>query len=453
MITDIAISVRNLSKCYRIYDDPSDRLKQGLQRLWGGKKSYGREFWALRDVSFDLNKGECLGVLGRNGAGKSTLLQLIAGTLQPTYGNVKVNGVVAALLELGSGFNPEFTGRENVFLNATILGLSPEAINRVLDDILAFADIGEFIEQPVKNYSSGMVMRLAFAVQTAVQPSVLIVDEALAVGDARFQRKCFDRMTRLRESGTTILFVTHDSGTVVQICDKAMIIDAGTVFDHGEPQMMAKVYHRLLFDFPGVHAREEEPPCLSEQADRVVTRLESTTRDAEGTESASVQEIPGSAIKNDREVRYGSKAAEISEIGISDINGSRTNYLSPHQVYVFWFKVRYNFEFPEKVAFGFIISNIKGIEVYATNCVLHDTFLRPGCRGEEFECRMKMVVPLTPGVYFLTAAIGPGTECDQDKKQFYDYRFDAFEFHVGGRVRCHTTSIVDLNANLTWVSV
>jgi lipopolysaccharide transport system ATP-binding protein len=220
----IAIRVHNLSKMYRIYDRPQDRLKQ---MFWRGRRQYGREFWALRNVSFDVKQGETVGIIGRNGGGKSTLLQIIAGTLGPTEGDVEVHGRVAALLELGSGFNPEFTGRENVFMNGSILGFSREEMEQLFDEIAAFADIGDFIEQPVKLYSSGMMVRLAFAVQACIEPEILIVDEALSVGDIFFQQKCYRRIDDLRNNGTSILFVSHNMGDVRQFCQRAILLDHG----------------------------------------------------------------------------------------------------------------------------------------------------------------------------------------------------------------------------------
>lgn len=248
------ISLDGISKCYRIFQNPQDRFKQALlDRFQGvlGRKSASplyREHWALRDVSFELQPGEAVGILGRNGAGKSTLLQIIAGTLEPTAGTVQTTGRITALLELGSGFNPEFTGRENVFLNAQILGLSREDALSRFDDIAAFADIGDFIDQPVKTYSSGMMMRLAFAVQTAVEPKVLIVDEALSVGDMFFQAKCMMRMRALRESGTSILFVSHAISTIKEICDRAMLLNNGQVITVGRPQEVAQKYYALITD-------------------------------------------------------------------------------------------------------------------------------------------------------------------------------------------------------------
>lgn len=244
---DIAIHVQNLSKGYQIYDAPRDRLKQfifpRISRMVGkSPKQYYREFSALTDISFDVKKGETVGIIGRNGAGKSTLLQIICGTLTPTCGMVNINGRVAALLELGSGFNPEFTGRENVRMNAGVLGLSDEEINARFDEIIAFADIGDFLDQPVKTYSSGMYVRLAFAVVVHVDADILIIDEALAVGDAFFQAKCMSRMKRIVDSGTTILFVSHDINSVKALCNRTLWLDRGIGRAFGETADVAKAY-------------------------------------------------------------------------------------------------------------------------------------------------------------------------------------------------------------------
>lgn len=223
-MSDVAIRVNHLSKCYHIYDNPKDRLKQ---TFLGRFKQYYREFWALRDVSFAVLKGESLGIIGRNGSGKSTLLQLIAGTLHPTGGEIDVNGRVAALLELGSGFNPEFTGRENVLLNGTLLGLDRGQIEERFSSILEFADIGEFIDQPVKTYSSGMFVRLGFAVQVSIEPEILIIDEALSVGDFFFAQKCLGRIQELKQRGTTVILVSHDVSLVRDLCDRVVYLRKG----------------------------------------------------------------------------------------------------------------------------------------------------------------------------------------------------------------------------------
>ena len=247
MSSEIAIKVENLSKCYQIYSQPHDRLKQSiyprLQRLAGQQpKQYFREFWALKDVSFEIKKGETVGIIGRNGSGKSTLLQMICGTLNLTSGSIEANGRIAALLELGSGFNPEFTGRENVYMNAAVLGLCKEEIDARYDKIVAFADIGAFIEQPVKTYSSGMFARLAFAVAIHVDPNILIVDEALSVGDFAFQYKCFRRLKALTEAGCTVLLVTHDIEQVQKLCSRALYLDNGKTVFFGAAKVACERY-------------------------------------------------------------------------------------------------------------------------------------------------------------------------------------------------------------------
>ena len=235
------VSVRSAGKMYRIYDAPQDRLKHMLFARMG--RHYGREFWALRDVSFDVAAGERLGIIGRNGSGKSTLLQIIAGTLAPTEGEVRLQGRVAALLELGSGFNPEFTGRENVFINGSILGLSHQQVEAAYDEIVAFADIGEFIDQPVKMYSSGMFVRLAFAVTTSLRPDILLVDEALAVGDVFFRQKCYVRMNELRLQGCAVILVTHSMTDIEQFCDRAVLLDRGRATFSGTGSQAVKHYY------------------------------------------------------------------------------------------------------------------------------------------------------------------------------------------------------------------
>lgn len=247
MSSEIAIKVNRLTKCYQIYDTPRERLKQFIlprfQRALGIRvQKYHRDFHALNEVSFEINKGETVGIIGRNGSGKSTLLQLICGTVNPTSGVIKTTGRIAALLELGSGFNPEFTGRENVYLNASVLGLGEEEINARINDIIDFADIGDFIDQPVRTYSSGMYVRLAFAVSASVAPDILVVDEALAVGDIGFQLKCIDRIMKLKSSGATIVIVAHDTGKIKSLCDRAIYLKRGELVSYGSPGDVIEEY-------------------------------------------------------------------------------------------------------------------------------------------------------------------------------------------------------------------
>ena len=264
MSSELAIQVQNLGKCYHIYDKPVDRLKQFvippvLQALGRPHTPFFREFWALNDVSFEVKKGEVVGIIGRNGSGKSTLLQLICGTLHPTQGQVMTSGRISALLELGSGFNPEFSGRENVYMGAAVLGLSPAEIEASLDDILAFADIGDFIDQPVKTYSSGMFVRLAFAVAVHVKPDILVVDEALSVGDIAFRNKCMEVIQKLVAKGVTILFVTHDLGTLQLLCSRVIWLSQGELRASGNPVRISQDYYTSTLQHHATTALQATP--------------------------------------------------------------------------------------------------------------------------------------------------------------------------------------------------
>ena len=238
-----AIIVNHISKTYKLYEKQSYRVKEAFSFT---HKSYHKDFNALSDISFSVQEGEMLGLIGTNGAGKSTMLKIITGVLTPTSGEVKINGKISALLELGAGFNPEYTGIENAYLNGTMIGFTKEEMDQKIDDIVSFADIGDFINQPVKTYSSGMFARLAFAVAINVDPDILIVDEALSVGDAFFQAKCYKKMDELKKSGKTILFVSHDMGSIIKYCDRAIIIDHGQKVKEGPAEEMVNVYKKIL---------------------------------------------------------------------------------------------------------------------------------------------------------------------------------------------------------------
>jgi ABC-type polysaccharide/polyol phosphate transport system ATPase subunit len=257
MSSEVAIKVSNVSKCYQIYGKPHHRL---LQSIFFHRRTYYRDFWALRDISVEVKRGEVLGVIGRNGAGKSTLLQIICGTVTPSSGDVQVKGRVAALLELGAGFNPDFTGRENVFLNASIMGLSHAETERIFDDIVAFSELAEFINEPVKTYSSGMFVRLAFSVAIHTVPDILIVDEALSVGDIAFRNKCLKRVLDLRAKGTTILFVSHDLSTLQLICDRAIWLEKGEIKSTGDPVAVSQNYHAALMGEVSASAQRPSVP-------------------------------------------------------------------------------------------------------------------------------------------------------------------------------------------------
>jgi ABC-type polysaccharide/polyol phosphate transport system ATPase subunit len=294
MSSEVALRVENLGKCYHIYDQPQDRLKQ---ILWRGRRQFYREFWALRDVSLEIRHGETVGIVGRNGSGKSTLLQLICGTLTPTQGSVETNGRVGALLELGAGFNPEFTGRENVYMNAAIFGVPKQQIDRSYDAITAFADIGDFMNQPVKTYSSGMYVRLAFAVAIHIEPEILIIDEALSVGDLLFQLKCFLKFQELQNAGKTILFVSHDVNAIKRYCSRALLLEGGQLHFEGSPNDTVNRYTRVLFPDGG-------PPTLQPV-----------------TEPVASEDVVATSGK---EYRYGTGEGEIHTIMLRNSQGRST---------------------------------------------------------------------------------------------------------------------------------
>jgi len=388
----------------------------------------------LDGATLSVAPGERLALVGRNGSGKSTLLQIISGTLSSTTGQVVTNGRVSGLLELGAGFNPEFTGRENVFLSAALLGLSTKETEERFPDIAAFADIGSFLDQPLKFYSSGMLVRLGFAVQTVLEPSVLVVDEALAVGDTRFQKKCYDYIEGFRKRGGTILFVTHDTSIVVQICDWAMILEQGKIFDKGEPHKISKEYHRLMFGSQG----DTAAPSSSEGSETPVTQ------------KAIVKELPQDSNpygpEGTREVRYGSKAVVVTSLGIRGSHSSQSLVFDTHEECEIFFDAVYKEDLAEEVAFGFIITNIKGIEIYGTKGGLYDVYAPPGPAGKRFRGSIKVSLAIVPGTYFLSVAVAPRHANGGD--EFYDFRYDALEFQVIGTPRCFTTGVVDLQADL-----
>lgn len=345
----IAIRVESVSKCYRIYDAPRDRLKQFLipriQRLAGmAPRRFFREFWALQDVSFEVKKGEAVGVIGRNGSGKSTLLQIITGTLNPTVGRVQTSGRIAALLELGSGFNPEFTGRENVYLNGALLGFTAAQIDERFDAIAGFADIGEHLNQPVKSYSSGMLVRLAFAVQVQVEPDILIVDEALAVGDALFQKRCFERIEKLIANGTTLLFVSHDQESVRTVTNRALLLRDGQVKAWGLSSDVVLEYRRYL--------HEEEKKFYGERLAQRQDEQSSKRAPAVSPLRAQHQKLKS----------FGDLEAEIVEVSVLDENNERCHYFQIGQEIRFVIRIRTNIEL-SGVNVAFRIRNKEGVKI------------------------------------------------------------------------------------------
>lgn len=422
------IQLEAISKCYRIFQNPQDRFKQALlDRFHGvlGKKTanqYYREHWALRDVSFELQPGEAVGIFGRNGAGKSTLLQIITGTLEPTSGSVKTSGRITALLELGSGFNPEFTGRENVFLNAQILGMSREDALTRFDDIASFADIGDFIDQPVKTYSSGMMMRLAFAVQTELTPNLLIVDEAIAVGDMKFQEKCYRKLRQLRDGGTSVLFVSHDTNAITNLCDRALLIEGGALIFSGKPFSVVKKYMEVLYSDNSI-ADDRDLPVGVEHLDEYVVEL-------------PVDQELG-AEKN----RFGNKKVEILSVQITNAEGIKVATIISGETYRFTQQILAHADV-ECISSGLMIRNRLGMDLFGVTNKSLNIELPALVKNKSYEITFLLDVHLGAGDYFLQMA-----NAGEDGVQ-YDCWIEAMHFIVVNTPGLFTTSIVNLNPRL-----
>ena len=397
MADPITIQAQQLSKCYRVFSSPRARLAQGL---WRGRRNFYEPFWALKDVSFELEAGKTMGVVGRNGSGKSTLLQLLCGTLTPTSGTVAIEGRVAALLELGSGFNPEFTGLENIYLNAALLGLSRDETDANLDAILAFADIGDFVHQPVKTYSSGMALRLAFAVQANIQPDVLVVDEALAVGDEFFQRKCFKHLERLKENGTSILLVTHNCGQILQHCDQAMLLHKGQLEFLGRPKSITTIYQRLINSGADDWATQAQTlfDQLEADADKPDPARDATANTPHRADSSGYDP----KLKPESTTTYPSRGLRIESMEITDASNGRCNVL--HQGDPFCVTLTYFAdEAINKLELACGLTDKSGQVITGQRYPELGAHLPPIKAGTSFSCTFSFQGCLQPGLYFLNA--------------------------------------------------
>ncbi len=446
------ISVRNLSKVYQIYDRPLDRLKQSLQ--FGGTK-YFREFWALRDVSFEVERGEMVGIVGVNGSGKSTLLQLIAGTLTPTAGQVQVDGRVHALLELGAGFNPHFTGRQNVYLTGTIHGLAREQIDELLPKIEEFAGIGKFLDQPVRLYSSGMYVRLAFALQTMLPKEVFIIDEALAVGDELFQRKCFSALSDFHEQGGTVLFVSHSATLVKQLCRRAVLIDAGELLAYGDCKAVVDEYQKYIYLEPHRKAafREElrnNPGRFEVVGDGIsegVTFTEDNKPVIAGKIDASADSAEDLMPDFDAElisqdpVVYPSQGATISNVRIEDVNGRKVNALRAGAKYRICYDATFDIDCQD-VKFGTVIKTPTGLELGGTADDKPIGGGRDVSAGTTLSVAFEFTACLFHGTYFANCGV-TGRHGNYDG--FLARIVDVLAFRVKQRVYRHVTGFVDFD--------
>lgn len=390
-MNEVVIKVENLSKVYKLYDKPVDRLKESINPF---KKKYHKDFFALDDISFEVKKGETLGIIGKNGSGKSTLLKIITGVLNPSGGNVAVNGKISALLELGAGFNPEFTGKENIYLNGTIMGYSKEDMDKKIPQIVEFADIGEFINQPVKTYSSGMFVRLAFSVAINVEPDILIVDEALAVGDMAFQAKCISKMKNLMEKGVTVLFVTHDIGTIKKMCTTCVYLTGGKINSIGIASDIADQYlydiredmnkeNKLLVDYN--HSDNEYKIAKTEKSDQLIFKEDKDYFNKIGA------------------IRQGTGDVETTFVEFLDRNNESLKTASFNQeatirIYIKFIKAC-------EVTVGYHIRDNRNIEIIGSGLLLEEKGLINGDPGDKFIVEFKTKLPLIQGIYNITTVV------------------------------------------------
>jgi len=405
-----AVRVRDVTKTYRLYNSPRDRLKEAFLP---GNRVYHRPFDALDSVSLEIPRASTIGIIGRNGSGKSTLLQCICGIIPPSSGEIEVNGRIAALLELGAGFNPEFSGRDNLYINAAILGLSAEQVEQRLDKILSFADIGDYIDQPVRSYSSGMYVRLAFAIAIHVDPEILIVDEALAVGDVHFQAKCYERLHQFRDQGVTVIFVTHDLNMVTRYCDHTYLLNHGKLVHQGNPRQVVAAYRKL----ESGHAIEPSDHQVDEEA-------------------AHVFDI------NPYETRYGNNKATITGGGIYDQQGNAAQILHSGDPCKISLQVRFEQATTDPV-FAFTIKDVRGSDIAGTNTHFSNVHTGDFLPGETVTINFTQDMILNPGNYLLSFGC---VSLSGDEVEIYDRRHDYLSFQmISDRV---AMGVVDLGSEV-----
>ncbi len=430
---DPIISLENVGKAYRIYNRQIDRIREALLP---SSRVFHKDFHALSGISLTVDHGETVGIIGRNGSGKSTLLQVICSILQPTEGKVVVDGRISALLELGAGFNPEFTGRENVYLNGAILGLSKEEMDSCIADIESFAGIGEFIDRPVKTYSSGMYVRLAFAVAINVNPDILIVDEALSVGDTLFQAKCFAKFKQFQEQGITILFVTHSMDLVTRYCSRAFLLESGKLLQVGTAKDVVDTYNRLLVAESSPAGRDDTSPadnegCVDSQENREAQLLDHM--------KSSEYEFQ----LNPDENRYGNGDAKIVRVGIYDQGGQPQQTLRHGGTYEIVMDVTFKADLNNPV-FAYTIKDVKGFDISGTNTFFHEVNTGSVKKGDEVRARFNQRILLNAGSYLLSFGCAG---FDDGEYIVYDRRYDLISFEVISDRR--SVGIFDSDAEIT----
>lgn len=403
---EIAIAVENVNKIYKLYDRPRDRM---FEALGLSKQKKYHEKYALSDVSFHVKKGECVGIIGTNGSGKSTILKIITGVLNQTSGNVSVKGRISALLELGAGFNMEYTGLENIYLNGTMNGFSEEEIDAKLQDILDFADIGDYVKQPCKTYSSGMFVRLAFSVGINIEPEILIVDEALSVGDVFFQAKCYHKFEEFKQMGKTIIFVSHDLSSIAKYCDRVILLDQGVKLGEGSPKEMIDDFKRVLVgQYQTPEEKSENKSLLEDEALQEAVRKKEKKQEETNT------------------LEYGTKQAVIEEIYLTDDNGTKSNAIIKGMNFGIHMRVRFCDDIPAPI-FAFTVKNVKGTEITGTNTMFEKAFLEPVKAGTVKEITFQQRMTLQGGDYLLSFGV---TGYDGNDFQVYHRLYDALDVTV-----------------------
>lgn len=414
---EIAIQVSGLEKAYKLYNKPSDRLKEALGL--GRKKKY-KEHYALKGVDMTIYQGETVGIIGTNGSGKSTILKIITGVLNATRGDVNVNGRVSALLELGAGFNMEYNGIENVYLNGTMMGFSKKEIDAKMDDILSFADIGDYVYQPCKTYSSGMFVRLAFAVAINIEPEILIVDEALSVGDVFFQAKCYHKFEEFKEMGKTIVFVSHDLSSISKYCDRVVLLNQGVKLGEGSPKEMIDVYKQVLV---GQYVSDDGTNTSLLDDEEIEAAAAAS---ADGIKTASSTEGINANVVNPELLEYGTRAATIETYKITDDMNRDTSTILKGKPCSVHMKVRFH-EDVEAPIFAFTIKNIKGVEITGTNTLIEKAFLEPVKAGCVKEITFTQEINLQGGEYLLSLGV---TGYEKEDFQVYHRLYDVLNITV-----------------------
>lgn len=430
-MSEIAIKVDNVSKLYKLYNNPMDRLKESLGL---SKKQAYKEHFALHEVSFDIKKGETVGIIGTNGSGKSTILKIITGVLNPTHGNLEINGRISALLELGAGFNMEYTGVENVYLNGAMIGFSKEEIDAKLDAILEFADIGDFVYQPVKTYSSGMFVRLAFAVAINIEPEILIVDEALSVGDVFFQNKCYRKFEEFKEQGKTILFVSHDLGSISKYCDRVILLNKGHKLGEGAPGPIIDLYKKVLVDQLEDDTTEVQTEDIENTSMQVAEKLAKQSEDVEWKQNLLIN--PGCQ-------EYGDKGVEIADFTLVDDQGVYTSTLLKNKRFQVKVKIRANKDVEEPIV-AFTIRDLRGTDITGTNTMYEHADIGALRKGEERIITFTQNLDIQGGEYLLSIGC---TRYESDGFQVYHRLYDVCSLTIVSDK--NTVGVFDMNSKVS----